>query len=225
MPMRRAIAAAVSPLSPVTTWTRMPGAVAACPIAAATSGRGGSSIATRPSSAQVPLRVLALAGRLARRPPVARRRPRARAGPAAQPSSMTRGRRRHGRRRRSARSPGPRRILLARARTSSGAPLVCTRPGRRPAWSTVVISLIRGSKRNSAGASRPRRSADTSRSARGGAARAGPPRSGHPVELPFAAQLGRCCRLTRPAARVAERSRASRCASADRRPGPSPRGS
>ena len=48
MPTRRAIAAAVSPLSPVTTCTRIP---ARCTrsIAAGTSGRGGSSIATSPA--------------------------------------------------------------------------------------------------------------------------------------------------------------------------------
>ena len=82
-------------------------------------------------------------------------------------------------------SPGPRRILLARARTSSGAPLVCaTRPPS--CWSTVVMSLIRGSNRNSARRISSRRPADTSRPhAAASSSRA--TSVGSPAELPFPA--------------------------------------
>jgi hypothetical protein len=60
MPARRAMAAAVSLLSPVTTWTRMP-ARCTLVIAAGTCGRSGSSMAATPVR-QVLFGVLAAGG-------------------------------------------------------------------------------------------------------------------------------------------------------------------
>ena len=125
MPTRRAIAAAVRPWSPVTTMIRMPGLRGSARRRPATSGRGGSSIATSPRKQQVALG-LARGARARRRSAASRRgRQRARAGP------RPRSRRRRARARVAlgvgrAGAPGRRRRdrRAQRGRSASGAPLV-----------------------------------------------------------------------------------------------------
>ena len=196
MPTRRAIVAAVSPLSPVTTCTRIP---ARCTrsIAAGTSGRGGSSIATSPirhSSRSASSRwpgTAAPAGSVAvgdREHPqalAARSRPSIR--PTVARSAAVIGR-----------SPGPRRIrahpgqhLLRRALGVDHQAAVLLVDGRHelePRIEAEYPAPARppGGRRDIQAAARP-------------PARAARPRSGRPPPGPRRSPPARrCCRRTRP---------------------------
>ena len=149
MPTRRAIAAAVRPLSPVMTMMRMPARRQAA-TASATSGRGGSSIATSPrkhSSRSASSRISGSGSGAARAalgdgehaqplPRVARRRNREISARSAGPSGRSR--------------PSVQITVEQRGSSASGAPLASTH--RSPSRSsTVDISLSTGSKWNCGG--------------------------------------------------------------------------
>ena len=125
-PMRRAIASAVMPWSPVTMTTRIP-AARQRPTASATSGRGGSCIPTRPSNSSRP------------RTPRPRRCGQATVG-APRHREHAQRRRAPARRRPPAHAPARRRRALCARMTDAGAPLTyaVSPPG---ASCTVVMRL------------------------------------------------------------------------------------
>ena len=185
IPTARATSSAVSPWSPVITMMRIP-ARWQLATAAATSGRGGSSSATRPRSSRSRSTRVARPARRRVEPPA--RRARARAGP----------RRRAPRPRRERRSARGRvRRASQRGEHALRARPWCRRRGRRRRSSHGRHQLPPESKANSAtGGAR----ASTTRTSRPAPARtrAAPPRSGRPrVGSPSRRPPRRCC-TTRP---------------------------
>jgi hypothetical protein len=122
MPTLRAIAAAVSPLSPVTTWTRMP-AWCSRSIAAGISGRGGSSMAPSPARHRSRSASSRRSGT-----PVPRGQRSGRHGEHAQPGPGVAG---HDPRDLVAVRRGERHVLAAAVNGSAAGPPAASRPGRR----------------------------------------------------------------------------------------------
>ena len=223
MPTRRAISAAVRPWSPVTTMEPDAGACGSCATASATSGRGGSNMATTPEQRQVPLGLLAPAGRRARAIGSSRRA----TASSAQPRGCLVG---HDRRRgaRGRRWSAPCRCRrrrprsrVHRARISSGAPLACTPPVAVDVDPRSTSAAARGRSGTAAAGPRPGRRGRRRTPSVGGRAQqrdlgrvAGSPRGGR-------GRARRCCRRRSPAPACAAPASGA-AGSGQRRPGRRP---